>query len=168
MTALHADNLSASIRERTEAFEAAQRAGDWTTAWGLWLKMLHHADTVISESRAARIEAEAIATELQRFRPHRADIEPAPEVPGHVYVFTASVPWACVAVELRQVVTHQACHGAYQQEHYVPERKTVCGKKTAFPVNERFASGGWPRLCEVCPECFKALVAAHLSLVPGA
>ena len=81
---------------------------------------------------------------------------------GYVYVFTAKFPWVCAAVELRQKVLVRVIGSEYLQDHYVPDRKTICGKATSFPVTERFESGGWPRLHELCPECTKALVAKGL------
>jgi hypothetical protein len=166
VTELHADNLNRHLNELSSAFERAVEFGDRDAARSLWLKLLHGADTVIREARAARIEADALEAELLTYRPARSDRPPAPPLDGYAYVFTAKVPWVCAAVELRQLVYIPAIFGGgYHQEHYAPERKTVCGKVVSFPVSERFTSGGWPRLHELCPDCTKSL-AAKMVLSP--
>lgn len=161
MTELHADNLSARLKDHTAEFEAAKAAGDWAAAWKLWLRLMHAASIVIAESRGARIEADALATELQTYRLTRADQPPAPALDGYMYVATSGA-FVCAAVEHRKRVEIKGLSMAadYSQDHYAPDPKTVCGRKTAFPVNERFASGGWPRMRELCPDCVARLAEA--------
>jgi hypothetical protein len=160
VTELHADNLSRHLHELSLSFERAVESGDKAEARRRWLELIHGADTVIREARAARIEADALESELLTYRPARSDRPPAPPLAGYVYVFTAKVPWVCAAIEVRQLVYVPALFGGgYEQEHYAPERKTVCGKVVAYPVSERFTSGGWPRLHELCPDCTRALAA---------
>ena len=158
MTELHADNLSKRMCELGQQFDRCVESGDRTGLREAWRHLLHCTDTVIRESRGARIEADALAAELSLYRPTRLEKPVAPEIPGHVYVFTARA-WVCAAVELHVKVQIAAVHGGgYLQDHYVPEKKTLCGKATTYPVTERFTSGGWPRLHELCPECVRKLV----------
>jgi hypothetical protein len=127
----------------------------------LWLDLLAAYSTVIREARSASVENDALSAELKVYRPTRTGRPAAPFLERHIYVFTARSPWVCAAVELRQTIQIPPIFGGgYYQEHYVPEKKTVCGKTTSYPVSERFTSGGWPRLHELCPECTTALVKA--------
>lgn len=153
----HAKRVRDNIRELGERF--AEAVGVPEDARKIWLKILFVADSAIAEAAGARIEADTLATELQLYRPTRDRQTAAPLIDGICYVFTGKA-WVCAAAEHRKTVVHQACYGAYSQEHYVPDRKTVCGQKTAYPVNERFASGGWPRLRELCPDCVRLLLDA--------
>lgn len=159
MTELHTDNLGRRLGECQESFDRATAANDWPAAERVLRELFRWTNHVVGEARAARIEADALATELQLYRPTRADLPPAPLLPGYCYVFTAKFPWVCAAVERREVVyIAPGVGGGYYQTHYAPEKKTLCGKATTYPVSERFTSGGWPRLHELCPECTKRLV----------
>lgn len=167
MTADHAARHQASVHEKSEAFDDAATRGDWKAAKALWLKLLFAMDVAVGESRAGRIEADALATELLTYRPTRHEKPPAPPLNGYVYVFTAKAPWVCAAVELRTILRIVPLSGLpYFQDHYVPEKKTLCGKAATFPVMERFTSGGWPRLHELCPDCTAKLV--QLGFATGA
>jgi hypothetical protein len=168
MTELHADNLSNRLGEYVAAFDRAKQSGDWAAAEKLWRLVFVAIDTVIRESRGSRMEADALACELAVYRPTRAEQPPAPSIDGYVYVFTAKTPWVCAAVERREKVLVPTLIGpGYLQDHYTSERDTVCKKKVTFPVHERFASGGWPRLRELCPECVKMLAERKLINVRG-
>lgn len=159
MTEGHAERLALSLREYSEAFDRAEQASDWDAARKVWYALRRGTNTAISEARGARIEADALAAELLVYRPTRAEKPAAPLLPEYCYVFTANFPWVCAAKVRRDTVLIQglALCPAYAQEHYTPEKTTACGKKTSFPVSERFTSGGWPRLHELCPDCVRAL-----------
>lgn len=165
MTQFHAGNLQDSIREAHEGFNQSVATGDWQSAERSWRTLSRLADTCIQEARNARIEVDALAAELLVYRPVRSGRPPAPQIAGYVYVFTAKFPWVCAAVELHKKVLVRGIGSDYLQDHYVPERKTVCGKVTAFPVTERFESGGWPRMHELCPECTKELIVKGLIFI---
>lgn len=161
--------IRARLSEIAKAFDAAKNSDDWASAHKLQLELYRLLDHEIREHLGARIEAEALATELLVYRPTRGGKPPAPPLEGYAYVHTAKWPWVCVAVELRQVVAIPGIGMTlgYTQEHYVPERKTICGKQTAYPVSERFPSGGWPRLHELCPDCTQILAKRGLLATDG-
>lgn len=156
--------IRARISEIAKAFDLAKLAGDWNAAHKLQLNLYRLLDHEIREHLGARIEAESLAAELLVYRPTRSGRPPAPPLRGHAYVHTASFPWVCAAVERREVVSIAGIGwgDGYTQECYTPERKTICGKKTTFPVNEWFPSGGWPRLHELCPDCTGILAKSGL------
>lgn len=156
MTEGHARRTRESMAEHHGAFHAAIERGDKDAALRAWRHLARIADSVVSESERARIEADALAAELEAYRPVRSDRPAAPVLPDHEYVFTASFPWVCAAGVRRATVFIQAGPG-YCQECQTPEKATLCGKKTAFPVSERFTSGGWPRMHELCPDCLRKL-----------
>lgn len=166
MTELHAENLRKSVSETIAAFESAKAAGSWDIAEKCLRALCFWADTAIGVSRRTAQEADALAAELQLYRPTRDQRPPAPLLPGYCYVESGQYAWACVAVEHRQVVVNTEWH--YTQEHYAPDKKTLCGRKNHFPINERFESGGWPRLHELCPKCAEILLARGLlTATPG-
>ena len=166
MTEFYADNLSKRMTELSADFDAAMGYGDWVTAKKLWLELLFWGSTVIREALGDRAEADALSAELKVYRPTRAGLPPAPFLKKYAYVFTGKSPWVCAAVEVREVIQIPGMSGmpGYSQEHYTTERKTVCGKVVSYPVKERFVSGGWPRLHELCPECTKLLVKAGIAM----
>lgn len=167
MTELHATNLRDHIAQLNETFYAAVAAGDREQVETVWRRLLAATDGAIRCSRDARAEADALATELLLYRPTRHEQPPAPPLGDYCYVFTAKAPWVCAAVELRKVVTVQVGLGcSYSQDHYVPERHTLCGRVVTYPVSERFTSGGWPRLRELCPDCTAQLAALGLLTQP--
>lgn len=155
----HAKRVREQIGEAARQFHTAQDNGDSRSATKQFLKLLRITDQAISDSIAARIEAISLATELKVYRPTRSDEPPAPLLDGYVYVHTARFPWVCASVEIVEMV-HIPGLGfrGYRQEHATWEEITVCGKKAFYPVSERFPSGGWPRLRELCPACTKLLL----------
>lgn len=156
MTKGHAQRTRESMAEHHAAFRAAIERGDKDAALKAWGHLARIADGVASESERSRIEADALAAELEMYRAVRSDRPAAPNLPDHEYVFTASFPWVCAAGVRREMVYIRAGAG-YHQECQTPEKTTLCGKKTAFPVSERFTSGGWPRMHELCPDCLRKL-----------
>lgn len=157
----HAARVRQRVGEHHDSFFKALESGDLKAARKEWLHLMRITDQVISDSIAARIEADTLSTELKVYRPTRDDEPPAPILDGYVYVHTAKFPWVCASVEVVEMVSIHGLAGVlgYRQEHSTWEEKTVCGKKAFYPVNERFASGGWPRLRELCPECTRKLLA---------
>lgn len=154
MTNDHKLRFQASINKNAAFFDAAKSTNDWPSANRAFLSMLHDLDIAIRIAVGARIEADALAAELLVYRPERSDRPAAPLLKDYVYVFTAKASWVCAAVELRKtIIVPAGLGGGYPQDHFVPEKKTLCGKKVNHPVSERFTSGGWPRLHELCPEC---------------
>jgi len=125
----------------------------------LWLKMLHRIEIVIGESIASRAECDSLTAELSTYRPTKADRPAAPALDDYTWVTTGKAPWICAAKTLRQTIWISTLFGGgYHQEHYTNDRKTLCGAAALYPVNERFTSGGWPRLHELCPDCTRGLV----------
>lgn len=157
----HAARVRVRIGEHHESFFEAIRSNDSARARKEWLHLMRITDQAIRDSIAARIEADALATELKVYRQTRDDEPPAPVLDGYVYVHTANFPWVCASVEVVEMVVIPGAAGVlgYRQEHSTWQEKTVCGKKAFYPVGERFTSGGWPRLRELCPECTRKLLA---------
>lgn len=157
----HATRVRQRLTEVSQLFDIAQAANDSAAAHKQWLAMLRIADQATMDSLAARIEADALATELRVYRPTRDDEPPAPVLDGYVYVHTANFPWVCASVEIVEMVHIPGLAGVlgYRQEHSTWQEKTVCDKKAYYPVSERFTSGGWPRLRELCPDCTRLLLA---------
>lgn len=156
----HATRVRIRISEHHNSFFEAIRTNDSARARKDWLALMRITDQAIRDSIAARIEADALATELKFYRPTRDDEPPAPVLDGYVYVFTAHQPWVCASVEVVEMVSIPGLAAVlgYTQEHSTWEEKTVCGRKAFYPVSERFTSGGWPRLRELCPECTRKLL----------
>lgn len=152
MTPFHADNLYRHLREYVDVIDKAEASNDWKAVQELFRKLCGTVDVVIREARSATDEADKLAAEPLVYRPTRTDRPAAPLLDGYVYVYTGKVPWVCAAKELREQVWINTGAG-YFQEHCAPERKTVCGKAVSYPVSERYTSGGWPRVRELCPEC---------------
>lgn len=161
MTEFHAGNVQKSINDCFDSFGRASAANDWGAAEKALLKLMQQASIVMRESVAIRIEADSLAAELLAYRPTRSDRPAAPLIDGYNYVFTGKQPWVCAAKELRKTVYINAGAG-YTQEYFIPERKTLCGRATSYPVSERFESGGWPRRHELCPDCTALLGKAGL------
>lgn len=157
----HAARVRIRIQEHHEAFLDAIQTNKSALAEKQWLHLLSITSQCISDSIAARLEADALATELQVYRPTRDQEPAAPALDGYVYVKTANFPWVCASVEVVEMVAIPglAAVMGYTQEHSTWEEKTVCGKKAFYPVSERFTSGGWPRLRELCPDCTRKLLA---------
>lgn len=157
----HAARVRLRIGEHHQSFFEAIRTNDSARARKEWLRLMAITDQAIRDSVAARIEADSLATELQAYRPTRDQEPAAPVLDGYVYVKTANFPWVCASVEVVEMVAIPglAAVMGYTQEHSTWEEKTVCGKKAFYPVIERFTSGGWPRLRELCPDCTRKLLA---------
>lgn len=123
-----------------------------------WRELIFMVDSQVRERHRAEVENDALSAELQLYRPRRCDKPAAPLIAEHCYVFTAKQPFVCAAKEIRKVFQHEAWKAwGYLQESYTPDQKTICGRQTNYPVSERFTSGGWPRLHELCPDCVKLL-----------
>ena len=152
MTHDHAERARKSITNDSKLFDRVCEAKDWEGAEKLWQRLLASANMAIREAVAASTEADALATELLVYRPVRTGLPAAPALDGFVYVFTAKTPWVCVAKNVRKRMAVNPEFNLWQ-EFYIHEQTTVCGKLVTFPVRERFTSGGWPRLHELCPEC---------------
>lgn len=169
----HAKRVRDRIVEIARSFDAARSDGDWEAAHGAWLELLFVADAAIGEARGARIEADSLATELESYRPTRSQRPAAPRMEEYAYVHTARFPWVCAAKVVRKSIHVDAGFGAgYVQEFWVPVRKTVCGKSVTFEVSERFGTGGWPRMHELCSDCarlliFPATAEEHMPLFAG-
>ena len=157
----HAKRVQESISEHARSFDAAVNSGDLVAVKKEWLALLRINGQVMSDAIAARLEADSLGVELRVYRPTRSDFPAAPILDGYVYVHTAKFPWVCAAVEIVERVSIPGLAGVigYSQEHSTPERKTICGKATTFPVSERFGWGGWPLQKELCPDCTKLLFA---------
>lgn len=140
---------------RDEIAAAAER-GDWAAAKKAAHELHLSAIFAATGERDAATEAEEYAVELSRYRPTRAAEKPAPGIDGGEYVTTAATRFVCVAKSVRRTLQYDT----FSLDHYVPDVKTECGKKTLYPVRERQSSGGWPRLREVCPDCVRRLIAA--------
>lgn len=158
----HAARVRVSIGEHHDSFFEALGKSDFARAKKEWLHLMRITDQAIRDSVAARIEADSLATELQVYRPTRDQEPVAPVLDGYVYVHTATLPWVCASVEIVEMVHVPGVAGVigYTQEHSTWQEKTVCGKKAFYPVSERFPSGGWPRLREMCPDCTRLLLAS--------
>jgi hypothetical protein len=166
MTELYAKNLRGRILEIATVFDSAKLSADFKTAHAAWLKLLTIADTAISEARGARIEAESLATELLTYRLTRLGEPAAPRLKDYAYVHTSNFPWVCAAKWRRKTIRLDVGFCSPQeQEFYVPEQKTVCGKSKTFEVRDRFGTGGWPRFHELCPDCVRGLVERDLIAV---
>lgn len=159
MTEDHAKRVRESMTEAAGEMYAAINKSDARAARKAFQVVTRIADAAITESIRGRIEADSLATELEKYRPVRSQKPPAPDLRGYCYV-TTSKAWVCVAVEVCEMVW--IAMGGYSQEHCAPERKTLCGNATGYPFHERFSVGGWPRMHETCPECMRALVAKGL------
>lgn len=145
----------AKISQLWDDHKAAVACGDLKAAERAFHELRLHSLWSLAEMRTASIEADTLAVELSLYRPTRASEKAAPIVPDHCYV-TTSGPWVCVAREIVKTAVYKGfftSQGSFTQEHCVPDVKTLCGKKNVYPVSERFESGGWPRLRELCPEC---------------
>lgn len=155
----HAARVRARLTEISKLFDSAQATGNSSAAHEQWLALLQITDQAIMDALAARLEAQSLATELRVYRPTRDEETPAPVLDGYVYVHTATFPWVCASLEIVEFVSIPGLAGVlgYRQEHSTWQEKTVCGKKAFYPVSERFTSGGWPRLRELCPECTRRL-----------
>jgi hypothetical protein len=163
MRELHATNLQRRMNEHFDLFQKAAAADHWPTARKAFLQLMSCASVVMSESKESRIEADALASELSVFRKTRLEEPAAPPLDNFDYVFVTKTPWVCVAKALRKtVVISVSAVQSYQQQHWTTDTKTECGKKVAYPVRERFSSGGWPRLHELCPECTGILITRGL------
>lgn len=152
-----------SMSSNNQQFYAALDSGDQDGMAKAFRVVLFMVDGLIRERSRAESEVDALAAELLLYRPRRDQRPAAPLIAGYCYVSSGSAPWVCTAVERREVVSyHEWSAIGLTQEHYVPERKTLCGAKTAFPISERFTSGGWPRVHELCPRCVVVLVGKGL------
>lgn len=161
MTEGHAARTRQSMAEHHAVFHAALDRGDKDASLRAWRHLARIADSVVSDAVAARIEADSLAAELETYRPTRSAKPAAPVLDDHEYVHTANFPWVCAAGVRRESVWIDAGAG-YFQKCQTPEKVTLCGRKTTFPVNERFASGGWPRMHELCPDCLRRMDAMGL------
>ena len=148
---LHATNLQRSMNSHFDLFQRAKVAEHWPTAEKAFLDLMSCASVVMSESKGARIEADALAAELSVFRKTRLEEPAAPLLEDFDYVFSSRAAWVSVSAVQ-----------SYHQEHMTTDTKTECGKKVAYQVRERFTSGGWPRLRELCPECTEILITRGL------
>lgn len=163
MRELHATNLQRSMNKHFELFQKAEAADHWPTARKAFLQLMSCASVVMSESKGSRIEADALAAELSVFRKTRLEEPAAPLLEDFDYVFTSKAAWVCVAKSLRKTIfVSVSAVQSYHQEHMTTDTKTECGKKVAYQVRERFTSGGWPRLRELCPECTEILITRGL------
>jgi hypothetical protein len=149
------------IRARLES-----RLSEYSTSFWVGLERMsakemgdafRHVTQMLSEQIAERhrvaIENDALATELSLYRPTRSQRSAAPKLPDYCYVTSGNSVWVCIAREIR----HTSKISGIEQEHYMPDSTTVCGRKTGYPIHERFTSGGWPRRHELCVDCCKKL-----------
>ena len=139
-------------------FEQAKAAGDWDAAYRVMLAMLRDHGAAVDRIREAMLEADALDVELRLYRPTRGMEPPAPLLHDYDYVVTNHSGFFCAAKRIRKTARIEGFAFNYIQEHWVPDRKSLCGQKTHYPVRERFTSGGWPRLRELCVECTSKLV----------
>ncbi|MHC5543291.1 hypothetical protein ACYOEI_34140 [Singulisphaera rosea] len=154
MTELHAKNVRAGILETSKLFDRAVAGGNWKIAEECMRGMIRMADNAIRESIGARHEADSLEAELTTYRPRRSDQPAAPRLQDYFYVFTARFPWVCASKAHRRELY---IGPGYTQEFWTHDKKTVCGKPVSFSVSERFESGGWPRMHELCSECVELL-----------
>ena len=153
--------MNNEIRGRLES-----RLTEYTMAFAVGLERMsakeigesfRHVTQMLSEQIAERhrvsIENDALAAELSLYRPTRAQKPAAPMLPNHCYVTGGNSVWVCIAREIK----HTSKIAGIDQEHYMPDSTTVCGRKTGYPIHERFTSGGWPRRHELCADCCKKL-----------
>jgi len=156
MTEFAIENWRRRVREQDELFQIAKGKGDWQTAETALRQIFFVVDHVFRESQRTEIEKNSYENLVLKYEPRRTDLPIAPNINGHCYVQTAKFPWICVAKEYRELIYQKEFH--YTQEHYAPDKKAVCGKRTAFPIHDRFTSPSWPRLHELCPDCVKLLL----------
>ena len=167
MTEFHAKNLQAKLTELSVDFYRHIESGDLKKTEKCWNELARILNTAISEARASRIECDAYEAKVLLYEPTKTDRPPAPIIKEHTYVKTSG-PWICAAKEIRKTISHGYFDsgGAIIQEYFVPDAKTVCGKKVLYPINERYTSPSWARFHELCPDCVERLLDSKLIELP--
>jgi hypothetical protein len=156
----HAGRVRERIAEIHQACIDSIQRHDATGLEKAMRKLWQITDQAIRDSIDWRIQAESLESELLTYRPRLVDRPAAPRLRGHFYVYTAKFPWVCAAVAHREKFYHALLR--QEQEYYIWDKKTLCGKASMFSVEDRFTSGGWPRRHELCRACVELLTQTPL------